>query len=137
MLALKTLQIKRLALATPYHDALNEHEVGFLDQYDISVIKHKGLGYGANGPEEYRNIARIQPAAVAELVRQVDDTSAEAILISCTDLATLAVIHELENTLKKPVISSNTATFWAALAKAGIRENLTGYGVLLESIGFG
>lgn len=130
--ALRALGVRRLAVATPYHAELNGHERAFLDSQGFRVTAIEGLGYGANGPEEYRNIARVVPQTVIELARRVDRPEAEALLLSCTDLATLEAIPVLERELGKPVISSNSATFWLALRSAGIADRLTGAGALLE-----
>lgn len=129
--ALRALGAKRVAVATPYHDALNEHEKHFLQGHGFEVVALRGLGYGANGPAEYRNIARIPPADVLAHARSVVRAAADAILLSCTDMATLDIIEPLERETGKPVISSNQATFWYALRRAGIEDHLTGYGRLL------
>lgn len=129
--ALSALGVSRLSIATPYHDALNEHEVGFLADHGFETVAIAGLGYGAGGPDEYRNIARVQPDAVYQLARSVDRPEAEAILISCTDFATLDILQLLEDTLNKPVVSSNQATFWYALRMAGIDDKIPGFGRLL------
>jgi maleate cis-trans isomerase len=130
--ALRALGATRIALATPYHQALNDHEVHFLAEQGITVVHEEGLGYGAGGPQEYRNIARVPPEEVFELAKRVDRPEAQAVLISCTDLATLDVIDRLEAELGKPVISSNTATFWFALRRAAIGDRLNGFGTLLK-----
>jgi len=130
--ALHTLNVKKLAIATPYHDALNAHEQGFFEDIGFEVVKIMGLGYGENGPAEFRNIARIEANAVSSLVSAVDRPDADAILISCTDLATLAVIDTLEAELGKPVISSNSATLWASLRAAGIDDSIVPGGTLLR-----
>lgn len=131
--ALHALDVATLALATPYHGALNAHEIAFLAEYGLRVVAEEGLGYGAGGPDEFRNIARIEPAEVEALVRRVDRPEADAILVSCTDLATLDVIPRLEAALDKPVVSSNTATFWLALRSAGVEDRLDGFGRLLAA----
>jgi maleate isomerase/arylmalonate decarboxylase len=130
--ALHALKVKKLAIATPYHDALNAHEKHFFEDIGFEVVKILGLGYGQNGPDEFRNIARIKADAVLDLVRAVDRPDADAILISCTDLATLSVIDALEAKHRKPVISSNTATLWASLRSAGIDDSIDSGGTLLR-----
>lgn len=129
--ALRALGAKRVAVATPYHDALNEHEKHFLEGHGYEVVSLRGLGYGANGPAEYRNIARIPPADVMAHARSVVRAEADAVLLSCTDMATLDILEPLEREAGKPVISSNQATFWYALRRAGIADRLAGYGRLL------
>jgi len=44
----------------------------------------------------------------------------DALVLSCTDLPTLEIHQALEETLGRPVVSSNQATFWAALRAAGV-----------------
>ncbi len=130
--ACRALGLKRIALATPYHDALNEHEQAFFAENDIQVVSMKGLGIGAGGPHEYVKIARVPKEEVYAHCRSVDVPAAEGMVISCTDFATLDAIPRLEAELGKPVISSNTATFWHALRSAGISDRLKGHGRLLE-----
>lgn len=129
--ALRTLSVRRLAVATPYHDALNGHEQRFLCRHGVDVVAIEGLGFGANGPAEFRNIARVDFDRVRALARRVDRDGADALLLSCTDLATLAAIPELETELGKPVVSSNTATFWRALRLAGVDDRVENSGTLL------
>jgi maleate isomerase len=132
--ALRALGARRVALATPYHDALTDHEVRFFAQCQIETISSRGLGFGANGPDEYRNIARLPAAVAYRLAKSVDRPAAEAIVISCTDFATLGIIPVLEAELGKPVISSNQATFWAALRAAGVADRPDSFGRLLRDL---
>lgn len=132
--ALRALKAQRIAVATPYYDAMNNHEESFLRENGFDVVSMEGLGYGASGTAEFRNICRITPDEVANLARRVDVTQAEALLLTCTDLSTLSVINLLENELEKPVISSNSATFWYALQLCGIEDDITLGGALFKLI---
>jgi maleate cis-trans isomerase len=113
--ALRDLKVHRVAVATPYHDALNRHETHFLEHAGFDVLACEGLGIGANGPHEYVQIARVDPSVIAAHVRSVYREGADALLMSCTDFPTLGLIDELEQEFGIPVLSSNTATLWAAL----------------------
>jgi maleate cis-trans isomerase len=130
--ALDALDAKRICVGTPYHDALNDHEAAFLEAHSKALVAIEGLGYGANGPDEYRNIARLTPAEVEALARRVARPGADALLLSCTDLATLTSISRLESELGLPVISSNTATFWLALRTVGLGDRIDGAGALFQ-----
>ena len=130
--ALQSLSVNRLSVATPYHDAMNQHEKSFLQEHGFEVVSMEGLGYGEHGPEEYRNIARVCPETVTELVTGIDDQRSDAVLVSCTDLVSLPVIAQLEATLNKPVISSNSATLWRALRIAGVDDTIPDGGSLFE-----
>jgi maleate isomerase/arylmalonate decarboxylase len=131
--ACRALGLERIALATPYHDALNEHEKAFFAENGIQVVSMKGLGIGAGGAHEYVQIARVAPERVYEHCRSVDVPDADGLVISCTDFRTLEAIPRLEAELGKPVISSNTATFWHALRRCGIGQRFKGFGRLLEA----
>jgi maleate cis-trans isomerase len=132
VLACRALGVTRVALATPYHDALNEHERHFLAQNGIEVVALKGLGIGAGGPHEYVRIARVPKEAVLAHACSVDRPEAQARMISCTDFATLEAVPELERALGKPVVTSNQATFWAALRAARVDDRSPSFGRLLQ-----
>ena len=130
--ALRALQAQRIAVATPYFDSINNHEKDFLRENGFDVVSMEGLGYGSSGVTDFRNICRIAPGDVANLARRVDKENADAILLTCTDLSTLAVINLLEKELGKPVISSNSATFWYALRLCGVEDDIPLGGTLFK-----
>ncbi|HWI36034.1 MAG TPA: decarboxylase [Burkholderiales bacterium] len=130
--ACRALGLKRVSLATPYHDALNEHEKEFLAENGIQVVAMKGLGIGAGGAHEYVRIAKVSEAEVYAHCLGADHPDAEGMIVSCTDFRTLGILPRLEAELGKPVVSSNLATFWMALRAAGVDQRPKGYGRLLE-----
>jgi len=131
--ACEFLSVKTVALATPYHDALNDHEVEFFAKCGIRTLSVKGLGIGAGGPHEYVKIAKVPREAVFAHCRAADVPGAQGMIVSCTDFQALEAIPRLEAELGKPVVSSNLATFWAALRAAGLRQPIAGFGRLLEA----
>jgi arylmalonate decarboxylase len=128
--ALQAMGLKRIAMATPYTDATNEKERGFIERHGIEVSAIKGLGLGGT-LEKIQKISRIPPAEIYAHAKSVDSPDADALLICCTDFGSAEVVEPLEEELGKPVITSNTATFWAALKRAGVGQKVTGYGRLL------
>jgi maleate isomerase/arylmalonate decarboxylase len=130
--ASRALGIKKVSLATPYHDALNAHEMEFLAACGIETVSARGLGIGAGGPQEYVKIARVPKDQVYAHCKAADVPGAQGMIVSCTDFAALEAIPRLEAELGKPVISSNLATFWAALNAAGVRRRIEGFGRLLN-----
>jgi maleate cis-trans isomerase len=131
--ACRELGATQIALATPYHDALNEHEAQFLAANGIATVRVRGLGIGAGGPQEYVRIARVPKDQVFEHCRAADAPDAQCMVVSCTDFAAMEAIPRLEAALGKPVVSSNLATFWRALRTAGIEDRISGFGTLLAS----
>jgi len=130
--ALHALNAERIAVATPYFDTMNTHEKHFLGENGFEVVSMEGLGFGATGIPDFRNICRITPNEIIDLARRVDTDDADAVLLTCTDLSTLSVINKLEKELGKPVISSNTATFWYALQLCAINDDIQSGGSLFK-----
>jgi arylmalonate decarboxylase len=129
--ALEALGVKSLAMATPYTDATNAKERAFIERHGYQVTEIKGMGLGGS-LENIQKISRVSPRQVFDHALSIDNDEADALLICCTDLGTADILQQLEDSLGKPVISSNTATFWASLRAAGIDQKVSGYGRLLS-----
>jgi arylmalonate decarboxylase len=129
--ALNQVGAKRLAMATPYTDETNEHEKHYLEGQGFDVVAMKGLDLNTS-LENIQKISRVKPQDVYDHACAVNHGDADALLICCTDFNTLDVIEPLEQELGKPVLSSNTATFWHALRTLKIDEPLEGHGRLLR-----
>ena len=129
--AIKALGVSKIALGTPYVEFVNTEEVTFLEKNGIKVVSRYGLELGKT-QEERRGIGRVPPESLYRFAHFINSKEADAIFLSCTNLATIQYIKELEEQLKKPVISSNQATYWACLRKLGLMDNLIDYGSLFE-----
>lgn len=129
--ALKALGARRLSVATPYSDALNQHEKAFLAAHGFEVLAIAGLGIGESGPQDFVRIARTPLETVRAHAQAVVAPGSEALLIACTDFPTLPLISELEDRLGLPVVTSNQATLWAMLRATGIDDRLTDMGRLM------
>ncbi|MEA1963763.1 MAG: aspartate/glutamate racemase family protein [Candidatus Aerophobetes bacterium] len=126
--ALKALKVKKIAVATPYIDEINRLEKKFLLENGFQIVDFKAFGI-----KENLKIGRLKPEQAYKLVMELAFKEAEAIFISCTNFSTKEVIEKLERKLKKPVISSNTATLWAMLKKfKASKPKIEGYGKLLR-----
>jgi len=129
--ALRALGVERVAMGTPYLDFVNRREVEFLAEHGFEVTRYLGLELG-NTQQERRCIGHVSPEAVYRLAVEIDSPQAQAIFISCANLATLDVIEAIEAALGKPVVTSNTACFWACLRTLGVNTPIAGHGRLLR-----
>ena len=129
--ALTALGVRRVAMATPYIDATNDKEKAYIERHGFGVTRIAGLGLGGS-LEKIQQISRVSPSDVFKHARSVDSDDADALLICCTDLGTADILQSLENDLGKPVVSSNSASFWAALRRSKIDDRIEGYGRLLS-----
>lgn len=110
--ALAEHDVSRIAVATPYDVTLAARFASFFAEAGISVVSAGDLGLS-------HHIWDVPYETTLELVRSADSDAAEAVVVSCTNLATYDIIGRLEAELGKPVISANQATMWAALRMVG------------------
>lgn len=129
--ALKAFGVKTISLGTPYVNFVNETEIEVLKRAGIEIAAWYGLELGET-QEERRGIGRVPPESLYRLARYVDRPESELIFLSCTNLATIDMLDDLERELRKPVISSNQATFWASLRRVGIPDRIEGFGSLMR-----
>lgn len=108
--ALRSLNAKKLAVASPYREETNKAEKRFLEEQGFEVLKMEGLGI-----VNPTDIGRLPPYKAYEMGKSVNSEEADTIFISCTDFRTFEIISPLERDLGKPVISSNQASLWMAL----------------------
>jgi maleate isomerase len=125
--ALDELHLSRVCVATPYTKEINRLEKKYIEQNGIEVLRMKGLNIVNN-----IEVGSKEPSAAYELAKEVYKPETQGIFISCTNFRTIEVIERLEKELKVPVISSNTATLWARMKKAGYKNKIEGYGSLLQ-----
>ena len=136
MAALETLKAGTVAIATPYHDALNTQSKSFLEDCGFSVTSIQGLGIGAGGPDEFTRIARLDTNTVRDhAIDSFRRGPADVLLLSCTDMPTLHLLDELEQILGVAVLSSNTATLWRTLQLSGVEADIDRAGKLLAARG--
>jgi len=127
--ALRALSVIKVAVATPYTDEINILEKRFLSANDFEVVDLKGLQITENV-----KIGRLSNHVAYDLAMELKCDKADGLFISCTNFPTIERIDELESVLRKPVISSNTATLWAMLKRCGVFPKIRGFGRLLKSV---
>lgn len=127
--ALKALEIRRVAVATPYIDEINGLERDFLEANGFEVLDIRGLKIVDN-----TSIGRVAGDKVVRLVKALRHDEASGVFISCTNLPTTSILQRLEEDLRKPVVSSNSATLWSMLKRCGSKAEIQGLGRLYKSI---
>ena len=110
--AARALGLRRVVVATPYHEALTTHELHYLASHGLEVLHIAGLGIGGGGPHEYVRIARLAPEAIRAHCLATWREGADGMIVSCTALPTLRRLPQLEAAFGRPVVSSNLATLW-------------------------
>jgi maleate isomerase len=123
--ALNALQARRIALLTPYVELVHEREKAFLTANNIELVLDKALGLNTN-----TEMGALEPAVLARFVHDNTAAAADAYFLSCTALRSAGIIGKLEAELGRPVITSNHAAVWYALASAGVAREPAAFGRL-------
>ena len=117
---------KRVAILTPYQPPGDEAAQGFFSDAGYRVVGLKGLKCASP-----LAIAAVTEDVIRAEIEALDGPDVEAIIQVGTNLAMARVAVEMEETLGKPVLSINAATYWAGLRRLGINDRLEGFGRLL------
>jgi len=129
--ALKSLEVRRLAIATPFVPERDEALCRYLEGSGFEVVAIKGLGITRNV-----DLTRVPFHASYQLAMEVfrKAKGAEGIYLPCSRWPVVGNIGPLEMDLGVPVVSNVQAMAWFGLKSLGIREQVRGYGTLLERL---
>jgi arylmalonate decarboxylase len=122
---LKTVNARRVAVATAYTDIVTDRLKAFLQEHGFEVLATKGLGF-----------ERIpEGAATQEILFKLGDETyaasrkADALVLSCGALRTLDLIVPLEDRIKVPVVSSTPHGLMNAVRVLGVSPRVQGFGM--------
>ncbi|WP_282610113.1 ectoine utilization protein EutA [Pelagibius sp. Alg239-R121] len=124
---LGALGAQRISMLTPYTKETSAPMARYFEAHGFEV-----QGLRCFGLEDDRVMARVTPQSIVEAAREAMSESADALFISCTALRAAEVAGEIERAIGKPVVTSNQASVWMALRRAGVVTAIEGYGHLLR-----
>ena len=126
--ALRTMEVSRIALLTPYRDDLNQQMRSNFEKEGIQVPAMASFNV-----EDDNRVGRIAPASIEAVALEIGKhSSVDGIFVACTNLRIAERVHFLEQKLGKPLTSSNHAMAWHTLSLAGISHSHAGWGRLFE-----
>ncbi|MCF3596163.1 Asp/Glu racemase [Rhodobacteraceae bacterium LMO-12] len=109
--ALAALEVRRIALLTPYVESVNAPLINALAQGGIDVLAQASFQQSDDW-----TVARICEADTLNAIKTLGRTEGcEAVFVSCTNLRTLGILQTAEADLGIPVVSSNLALVWHLL----------------------
>jgi maleate cis-trans isomerase len=129
--ALRSLNIKKLVVATPHEDSLNHRMKAFLEASGFNVLKIQGYGVRKNADLTDMDIHAAYRIA-KKLYEQASD--ADGIFVPCPRWPTVTDVDLLEREIGKPVVTSCQAYIWHALKMAKVKEGIEGFGRLMASL---
>ena len=126
--AFKQMNIKKIALFTPYPDAVNKTILEYLIKKNIEVLSFASLNLNLDS-----EFANVDPNYILEISSKLETKNADALFISCTALPVLNILDKLEKKIQKPTLSSNQTLIWDTIRSIGYKSPIKGYGKLLEN----
>lgn len=115
--ACRALGLHRIAILSPYVEEVSDRLRDVLDAAGIATPIFASF----DEPRE-TTVARIDAGSVRSAARSLAGSGAfDAMFVSCTNLRTLAVINDLEQSTGLPVLTSNQVLTWHLAHLAGVR----------------
>ena len=124
--AFKKLNINKIAILTPYPKLVNETVYDYLQKKRIEIESFSGFNL-----EYDSDIATVDPQHLIKTIKNINYSDVDAVFVSCTALRIVEVLQEIEDLIKKPIISSNQAIIWDSIRSTKIQSSIEGYGKLL------
>jgi maleate isomerase len=115
--AFAALGARRIVLVTPYGARTTDEEAAFLTSAGCDVLH--AVGHDLGGSDAY---CAASPQFWRDRTIEAARREADAYLVSCANIAVFGVIAELEQRHGRPVVTSNQAVLWDALALLGWRD---------------
>jgi len=125
--ALKKLNIKKIAIFTPYSKKLNDEVLDFFKNENFEIKANSYFNI-----ESDIDIGKVDPNYLYEVLSKMDLKGAEALFVSCTALPALSIIDKLEKKLNITVLSSNQTLIWDTLNSIKNKESTKGFGKIFE-----
>ena len=126
--AFQQMNIKKIALFTPYPDAVNKTILEYFNKKNIEVSSFASLNLNLD-----TEFANVDPNYILEISSKLETKNADALFISCTALPVLNILDKLEKKIQKPVLSSNQTLIWDTIRSVRYESPIKGYGKLLEN----
>jgi maleate isomerase len=111
---LRALGARRISVLTPYTVETSTPMAAYFAGHGFEIANFTCLGF-----DDDREMARIAPASLVELARQVTVPDAEALFVSCTALRAAVAAPAIEKAIGRPVVTSNQASAWNCLRLCG------------------
>ncbi len=129
--ALEAVGARRIAVGAPYTAALTRKFADYFTAAGFDVVATRCLGI-----ERPVEMAQLPHDASADLARSLlrEAPGVDAIHLTCPRWPTLAGLAALEQELGVPVTSSSQSVLHGTLRRLGIRDEIHGFGSLLEGL---
>lgn len=124
--AIRGLNVKNIALVTPYERSVSEAMIRLLEKEGIKVVQ-----FASFNVTDDHIVAHISPSSIQNaMIEAGKNNNVEAVFASCTNLRALNIIESVEKIISKPVLTSNQALAWNISQLGNIKHSPKNFGRL-------
>jgi maleate isomerase len=123
--ALRTLGVKRVAVAAPYRAEVTAKLIEYLEQSGFQVTQSRSKALISEW-----QIGNSPSSVWLDLAKQADSPETEAVVLACSGIRTSDIMEKFEAEQRKPLIAAPAVVMWHALRLAGIATQSHGRGIL-------
>src|SRR5262252_5337896 len=128
--AVRALGARRVAIVSPYSDVVNERASRyFKTKHGLDTVALEGFG----ATDAYA-IGRLGPQNARDAFARIDRPEIEAFVVPGGNFPTMTSLAVWEKEFKKPIVTTNQASFWAMLRAFDSTDRLPGFGRLLAEV---
>ena len=128
MKAFKKMNLKKIALFTPYPESVNKIILEYFNKKNINIVSFSTFNIDSD-----EDIASVDPEHLLETLIKLDLNNADGLFVSCTALPILSIIDKIEKKINKIVLSSNQTLIWDTIRSVDYKSPIDGYGKLLRN----
>jgi arylmalonate decarboxylase len=128
--AVRALGARRVAIVSPYSDEVNERAARYFQtKHGLDTIALEGF----RATDAYA-IGQLGPQHARDAFARIDRPEIEVFVVPGGNFPTMASVAAWEGQFKKPVVTTNQASFWAMLRAFDSADRLPGFGRLLAEL---
>jgi len=128
--AVRALGARRIGIVSPYSEVVNQRAAHyFRTRHGLDTVALEGFG----ATDAYA-IGQLGPENARDAFARIDRPEIEAFVVPGGNFPTMPSIAGWEREVRKPVVTTNQASFWAVLRAFASAEGFPGFGRLLAEL---
>jgi maleate cis-trans isomerase len=128
--AVRALRARRIAIVSPYSDEVNQRAARYFEtKHGLEAVALEGFG----ATDSYA-IGQLGPENARGAFTRIDRPEIEALVVPGGNFPTMASIAAWEQEFRKPIVTTNQASFWAMLRHFHTGDRLPTFGRLLAEV---
>ena len=128
--AVRALGARRVAIVSPYSDAVNERAARY---FKTKMVSTRSPSKDSARPTRTRS-GKLGPQNARDAFARIDRPEIEVFVVPGGNFPTMPSVAAWEREFKKPVVTTNQASVWAMLRAFDSADRLPAFGRLLAEV---